>query len=179
MHREDVRVWSGRASRRIVATATVLAVAAFTACYQFVPTGQTVFPVGTSVAFELNDAGRLSVANKIGSEVLQITGTLIGQTGTDYTLGVTSITFLNGRTAQWSGEAVTIRQESIKSLSERKFSPARTAVAVIASTGVVGATLLATNLNGSGDTTTPTTKPPPGGTAFRAARLLSWTFRLP
>src|SRR5256885_7668600 len=120
-----------------VLAAPVTAVALLASCYSFVPTSQSVFPEGTDVAFELNDVGRVNLANRIGPEVMQLSGVLRDQTGADYTVGVQSLTYLNGRTAQWSGELVTVRQEFVKSTFQRKFSSGRTAAAVIACAGVV------------------------------------------
>src|SRR2546430_715706 len=124
----------------------VTAVAFLASCYSFVPTSQSVFPAR-------NDVGRVNLANRIGPEVMQLSGVVRDQTGADYTVGVQSLTYLNGRTAQWSGELVTVRQEFVKSAFQRKFSSGRTAAAVIAGAGIVGGALLANNLNGSGDKT--------------------------
>ena len=152
------------------------AIALLAGCYSFVPTGQSVFPSGTAVAFDLNDQGRLGLANKIGPEVMQVSGVLRDQTGSDYTISVESLTYLGGKTEQWSGEPVTLKQEFVKSAYTKKFSSGKTAAAVIAGAGVVGGALLANSLNGSGDKTPGDTKPPPGGSTNR---ILRWSFRLP
>ena len=146
-------------------------------CYTFAPTSQSVFAAGTPVAFELNDAGRLNLSTKIGPEVMKLSGTLRDQTNSDYTVSVQELTYLGGRTAEWSGESVTLKQEYVKSVMTKQFSSGRTAAAVIAGAGVVSGALLANNLNSSGDKNgNGDTKPPPGGSTIR---LLRWTFRLP
>ena len=146
-------------------------------CYAFTPTSQSVFPTGTPVAFDLNDVGRLNLAAKIGPEVMQLSGTLRDQTNSDYTISVKELTYMGGRTAEWSGESVTLKQEYVKSVMKKQFSSGRTAAAVIAGVGVVGGALLANNLNSSGDKNgSGDTKPPPGGSTIR---ILHLTFRLP
>jgi len=67
----------------------------------------------------------------------------------------------------WSGEPVTIRNDYVRSVLEKKISPGKTAAAVVASAGVVGGAIAAHTLitggNGGGDS-----KPPPGtGTSSR------------
>ncbi|HEY3133745.1 MAG TPA: hypothetical protein VGJ47_03875 [Gemmatimonadaceae bacterium] len=161
---------------RVLVPGAVAAIALLASCYSFVPTNRSVFPVGTAVAFDLNDVGRVSLANQIGPEVMQLSGVLRDQTNIDYTISVESMTYLNGRTSQWSGEPVTVKQEFVKSTFEKKFSSGRTAAAVAAGAGLVGGALLANSLYASGDKNPGDTKPPPGGTTIR---ILRWAFRLP
>jgi hypothetical protein len=148
----------------------------FTACYQFVPSSRTVFPVGAPVAFELNDVGRVDLGRQIGQEVKEITGDVRSQDATGYTVSVHSLVYLNGKEDQWVGEAVVVKPEFVKSMLERRFSSGRTAAAVLAGAGLVGGVFLANNLNGSGDKTPGDPKPPPGGTSTRVYR---WMFRIP
>lgn len=136
-------------------------------CYTFVPSTASLLAPGKPVEFELNDLGRLNLADKIGPEVSRVTGILAQQTGTDYTLRVTQLTYLNGKSSNWIGEVVTVRQDFVKTVFERKFSSGKTTAAVLAGAGLVGGALVA-SLNASGDKTPGgDTKPPPPGTSYR------------
>jgi hypothetical protein len=151
-----------------VALAIVLGCAGALGCYTYVPSQASYLQPGRDVALEINDLGRLNLTPQIGAEVAQIAGILQQQTGTDYTIKVSDLTYLNGKSAMWSGEPVTVRQDFVKGVLEKKMSPRKTAAAVLASAGVVGGAILAHTLvtggNGSGDGDKPV---PPPGTGYR------------
>jgi hypothetical protein len=154
-------------SLRAVAIAVVLGSTFALGCYTYVPSQASYLQPGKEVALDINDLGRVNLSTQIGAEVARVSGILQQQTGTDYTVKVSELTYLNGRTAMWSGEAVTIRTDYVGSVLEKKISPGKTAAAVVASAGVVGGAIAAHTLitggNGGGDN-----KPPPGtGTASR------------
>lgn len=153
---------------RTVATAIVLGCATALGCYSYVPSQASYLTPGRDVALQINDLGRLNLTPQIGAEVAQIAGILQQQTGTDYTMKVSELTYLNGKTAEWSGEPVTIRQDYVKNVLEKKVSPGKTAAAILASAGVVGGAVIAHTLitggTGSGDGDKP--QPPPG-TGYR------------
>lgn len=137
-------------------------------CYGYVASDASYLKVGRDVAIDLNDLGRLNLSPQIGAEVAQVAGILQQQTGTDYSIKVSEMTYLNGRTAMWSGEPVTIRQDYVKDVLEKKVSPRRTVAAVFAGAGIVGGAILAHTLltggNGNGSEGKP--EPPPG-TGYR------------
>jgi hypothetical protein len=154
-------------SLRAVAIAAVLGCAGAFGCYTYVPARASYLEPGREVALDLNDMGRVNLGTQIGAEVARVAGILQQQTGTDYSLRISEVTYLNGRTATWSGEPVTIRQDYVRGVLEKKISAGKTAAAVVASAGVVGGAILAhtlvTNGNGNGDG-----KPePPPNTGFR------------
>jgi hypothetical protein len=153
---------------RTVALAIVLGCVGTFGCYSYVPSQASYLTPGRDVALQINDLGRLNLTPQIGAEVAQIAGILQQQTGTDYTMKVSELTYLNGKTAQWSGEPVTIRQDFVKAVLEKKMSPGKTAAAVLASAGVVGGAVIAHTLitggTGSGDGDKPV---PPPGTGYR------------
>ena len=154
-------------SLRTVALAAVLGSGCTLGCYTYVPSQASYLQPGREVALDINDLGRVNLNAQIGAEVARIAGILQQQTGTDYTMKVSELTYLNGRTAMWSGEPVTIRSDYVRSVLERKISPGKTAAAVVASAGVIGGAIAAHTLitggNGGGDG-----KPDPGtGTSSR------------
>lgn len=154
-------------SLRAVAIAAVLGCGCTLGCYTYVPSQASYLQPGREVALDINDLGRVNLNTQIGAEVARIAGILQQQTGTDYTIKVSELTYFNGKTAMWSGEPVTIRNDYVSGVLEKKLSPGKTAAAVVASAGVVGGAIAAHTLitggNGGGDN-----KPPPGtGTSSR------------
>jgi hypothetical protein len=154
-------------SLRAVAIAAVLGGAGTLGCYTYVPARASYLEPGREVALDLNDVGRVNLGTQIGAEVARVAGILQQQTGTDYSIRISEVTYLDGRTATWSGEPVTIRQDYVRGVLEKKISAGKTAAAVVASAGVVGGAILAHTLvtsgNGNGDG-----KPePPPNTGFR------------
>src|SRR4051812_41971596 len=118
---------------------------------------------GREMAVELNDLGRLNLNTLIGGDVSQVAGILQQQAGADYTVKVSELTYLNGKSAMWSGEPVTIRQDYVRTFLEKKMSPSKTAAAVLASDGVVGGALIAHTVvsGGSGSGGDGKPQPPP------------------
>jgi hypothetical protein len=142
-------------SLRAVAIAAVLGCAGTLGCYTYVPARASYLEPGREVALDLNDVGRVNLGTQIGAEVARVAGILQQQTGTDYSIRISEVTYLNGRSAMWSGEPVTIRQDYVRGVLEKKISAGKTAAAVVASAGVVGGAILAHTLvtggNGNGD----------------------------
>lgn len=147
--------------RTAVAMAAVLCATFAAGCYTLVPSASSLLAPGKQVALELNDVGRLNLAGQIGGDVMRVQGALVQQSSAGYTLKVTQLTYLNGRTAEWSGEAVTVRDDYARGVYEYKISSSRTAGAVLAGAAVVGGLIAAKGITGSGDTSNPTKPTPP------------------
>ena len=163
-----MKKWSLPIQSRTVAIATVLCWVATMGCYTFVPSQASNLQPGREMAVELNDLGRLNLNTLIGGDVSQVAGILQQQTGADYTIKVSELTYLNGKTAMWSGEPVTVRQDYVRTFLEKKMSPGKTAAAVLASAGVVGGALIAHTVVGGGNGNGGEGKPvPPPGTGYR------------
>jgi hypothetical protein len=151
-----------------VAASTLPACAFALGCYGYVASDASHLKLGTDVAIELNDLGRLNLSPQIGAEVAQVAGILQQQSATDFSMKVSELTYLNGRTAMWSGEPVTIRQDYVKDVFEKKVSPRRTVAAVVAGAGIVGGAIAAHTLLGGGNGNGGGDKPvPPPGTGYR------------
>jgi hypothetical protein len=152
--------------RRVaVVTAVILCAGAASGCYVYEPSTASLLVPGRSVALDLNDLGRLTLANQIGPEVKRISGVLVSETSDHYVLHVNQISFFNGRTSDWSGEAVSVRADFVNGVLEEKLSASRTALAVAGGIAGVGAIVAAHSLNGSGNTND--TKLPGTTTSFR------------
>jgi hypothetical protein len=154
---------------RAVAIATALCWTGAVGCYSFVPSQASNLQPGREMAVELNDLGRLNLSPLIGGDVAQIAGILQEQQAdTGYTIKVSELTYLNGKSAMWSGEAVKIKQDYVRTFLEKKVSPGKTAAAVLASAGVVGGALIAHTLVGGGNGNGGDGKPvPPPATGYR------------
>ncbi|HMG71506.1 MAG TPA: hypothetical protein VK544_10365 [Gemmatimonadaceae bacterium] len=153
---------------RAVASAAVLGCAGTLGCYTYVPAQASYLQPGREVAIDINDLGRVNLSTQIGAEVARVSGILQQQTGTDYAIRVNELTYLNGRTAMWSGESVVVRQDYVRGVFEKKVSPGKTAAAVLASAGVVGGAIAAHTLivGGSGNGGGDRPEPPPN-TGYR------------
>jgi hypothetical protein len=136
-------------------------------CYTLVPSQTSNVAPGREFGLEISDLGRINLTPLIGGDVARVTGVLVQHTDTDYTLKVAELTYLNGRTSQWSGEPITVKTEFVRTVLERKFSTGKTAAALLAGAGIVTGVIVGRNLNGSGDAAGGTPGTPPGGTTIR------------
>jgi len=152
---------------RAVASAAVLSCAGTLGCYTYVPSQASYLQPGREVAIDINDLGRVNLSTQIGAEVARVAGILQQQTGTDYAIRVNELTYLNGRTAMWSGESLVIRQDYVRGVFEKKVSPGKTAAAVIASAGVVGGAIAAHTLITGGSGNSDGKPEPPPQTGYR------------
>jgi len=102
-------------------------------CYTLRPAAGVTPDVGTEVAFDVNDAGRVALGGMIGPAIRQITGRLQARDGDDYVVAVSNVELLDGGTQAWRGEVVRINSSYVSTLYRREFSKGRT----IALTGVL------------------------------------------
>lgn len=145
-----------------MAAAIALNVGFVSGCYAYTPSQVSAMQPGKDVALVINDLGRVNLAGQIGAEVAQLAGILERQDNSEYSLRVSEVTFLNGRTAVWSGEPVTVRQEYVRDVKEKKISAGRTLAAIVAGAGVVGGAVIAHTLStGGGGNGDGKPEPPP------------------
>lgn len=109
------------------------------ACYTTRLTTAPRLAPGDRVALDVNDQGRTALGDRIGPEIRRLGGTFVGESNGEVELRVTDVTDLNGTRTAWSGETIRLRREHVRDLYARRFSRARTAIAV----GVVAAGLVA------------------------------------
>jgi hypothetical protein len=131
----------------VIAVASVLLVG----CYTLVPTGGIAPEVGTGVALDINDAGRLALGGSMGPEIAQIEGQLIQEDSSEYLIAVETLRLMRGGEQQWKGEKVRIKTGYVTTAYERRFSRGRTIVLTAVGIGAV-ALLAGKSLRGSGST---------------------------
>jgi hypothetical protein len=140
-----------RRSRRALA-AVLLA-----GCYTMEPVQGPTPAVGTEIAFDINDAGRVALGGSMGPEIAQIEGRLVEKGSADYLIAVTAVHMLRGGEQVWSKEPVRIKSEYVSSVYEKKFSAVKSIALGAAGVGVVAA-LAGRSLIGGG-TTDPAKQP--------------------
>jgi hypothetical protein len=122
------------------------------ACYELVPVRGASPALGTRIALDVNDAGRVALGNSMGPSVDRVEGTLIDQSNGEYLLGVTSVALLRGGVQPWKGEHVVVKPEFVSNVYERRLDPIRTGLAAAIFGGGI-AYIAARNLTASGQKT--------------------------
>ena len=120
-----------RAGLSVVALATAL-----TGCHTYLPPQDQVPVTGREIAVELNDRGRLLVVPQLGEAVLRVHGTLVASTDSTVTISVSRTVQLQGSSALWTGESVTIPVTGVRGFRLREFSQKRSVAMAV---GVAGA----------------------------------------
>jgi hypothetical protein len=138
-------VLAGRCS--IVFAAGVL----LAGCYSLQPAGGTAPEVGTKVALDVNDVGRVGLGGALGPEVAQVEGRLLERDSAGYLLAISNIRLLQGGEQVWTGEQVRIRQEFVGNTYVRRFSLGRSIGFGAAGIGGFAAFLATRSLLGSGN----------------------------
>lgn len=134
-----------------------------TGCYTYRHAPDGTLPVGAHVALGITDRGRVTVGEQVGPGALRILGDLVGKTDSTYTLSVTRIEYLNGRTTKWSGEQVTISRDDVGTAGEQHYSRGRTWLAISGVAAGVALVATAISLNTSGREGDNGKLPPGGG----------------
>ena len=152
-------------STRLLAACGIAAfMGMITGCYTYPvrPLAQ-IAPVG-EVSAEINDVGRVALAEPVGSGVARIDGEVTQKADTSIRLMVTEVRFLNGTSTKWQGQELTLRTQDMQSLSQRTFSKQRTIAAGVL--GVLSAAALFTvgftGLFNGDPNRDKTVEPPPG-----------------
>jgi len=112
------------------------------------------------VELVLNDQGRAALTDRLGAAVDKIEGQLVSQDQAGVSMLVYRVRQLNGNSAAWTGEKVTIAKEYTVGFQIRQLDKHKTWVAVGVVAGVVVAVILGVSLAGKattapGDVTTP------------------------
>jgi hypothetical protein len=101
-----------------------------TSCYTLQPSAAAVPAPGTRLAFSINDVGRVALGGSMGPELRQVEGNLQAKDGDDYVVSVRGVELLQGGYQTWAGETVRLKSSYVSAIYEKKFSPAKTALAV-------------------------------------------------
>ena len=137
-----------------------------TGCFAYAAASPAGGPIpGRAVELTINDAGRVGLAPVLGPGVLRVTGTLAAAADSEYVVRVSTVDAIGSGTATWAGDTVRVRRNYVNSLTERRFSRGRTAIAIAAVTALIAA-IATRSLNGIGGNGGGGTKLPPdtGGT---------------
>ena len=81
--------------------------------------------VGTRIAVDVTDVGRVALGGTIGPEIGTVEGTLVAVENGEYVIAVTQVQYLRGGYQTWSGERVTIKKEYVGRTYERRFHKGR------------------------------------------------------
>ena len=95
-------------------------------CYESLPMQQGVAPETGRVVLVLNDQGRAAHSERLGPMMEKIEGQLVSQQADSYTLSVVRVTQLNGTSAIWNGEQVTLLKVHTVGYQVRRLNVART-----------------------------------------------------
>jgi hypothetical protein len=126
-------------------------------CYTLQPARGFVPEVGTQVAFDMNDSGRVALGGSMGPEIGQVEGRLIGRDNGEYVLAVSAVRLVRGGEQVWRGEQVRIKPGYVNSVYVRRFSTARTVALGTTVGGGFAAFLITRALRGAGSGNDPGT----------------------
>lgn len=132
------------------------------ACYVYRPVSGPAAAPGLPVAVEINDRGRVALADSLGGSVKRVEGTLQSATDSVVVVRVASVQFMNGQVSRWTNEPVTFRRDLFYDLRERRLSRSRTTLVTIGTVGAAVAFIISRNLFGFGHDQADPFKPPPG-----------------
>lgn len=105
-------------------------------CYgYYAPTNRHL--VDRDLEIILTDSGSVVLASRIGFAVQAVDGRLRSDSADVYSLSVGSTRRRDGIENSWQGEVIDIPHPFVASVSERRFSNARTTLFAIALTGTV------------------------------------------
>ena len=119
-------------------------------CYALRPVQGAVPTVGTKVAFDVNDAGRVALGGSMGPEISQIEGQLIEKNADSYLVAVSTIRLLRGGEQVWSGEQVRLKPEYLGPAYERRVSTGRSIGLGVSVVGGFALVIASKSLLGSG-----------------------------
>ena len=94
-------------------------------CYESLPLRQGVAPETGRVELVLNDQGRAALVERLGPMIEKVEGQMLSQGPDSYTVSVVRVSQLNGNSASWNGEQVTVRKEYTVGYQVRQLSTVR------------------------------------------------------
>lgn len=148
-------------------------------CYELSRADVSSVPLGSPVAFDVTDAGRVALGGSMGPEIDRIEGRLIQRDNGEYLLGVTGVTLLRGAGYQtWSGERVQLKPTYVGTAYERKLSVGKTVLLSAIGVGAMAA-IAARGFNTGGGTNNDDTKLPGKGDTAQSNRRLPRNVHIP
>ena len=119
-------------------------------CYSLKPVTGPLPDPGSTVALDMNDAGRAALGTLIGPGVKRIEGKVLDSQEDSLLLGVSSITLLDGGYQVWNGEEVRLQKGHVSSVYSRQLSMGRSIGLGVAVVGGFTAFLVTRSLLGAG-----------------------------
>jgi hypothetical protein len=132
-------------------------------CYEYLPPA-TPDLAGHEVQLSITDSGSAVLAPQVGYGIEAVDGKLVSDTDMRYQVAVTSIRRRDGQESDWNGESVNIPHSIVSTITERRFSRARSTLFAAATTMAMVVARRA--FGGTGGATTPGGNPA-GGTGPR------------
>jgi hypothetical protein len=120
-------------------------------CYTLQPARGGLPPVGSRVAFDVTDSGRVALGGAMGPEIAQVEGRLVSKEDTAYVLAVSAIRLLRGGEQVWAGEQVRLRRSHVGSAYVRRFATGRSIAVGTTVVGGFAAFLITRALRGEGN----------------------------
>ena len=114
-----------------------LACLAVPACYTLQPVQNQPTPLGTMLSLSINDAGRVGLAQQMGTGVSDVEGRLLQLDSAAYVLAVSQVETQRFGTQVWSGERVSFNRTFVNEARVKRFSRSRTAILGSAAVGLV------------------------------------------
>ena len=119
-------------------------------CYNLTPIATLQPAPGTKLSLVLTDEGRVNTAQQVGPYTMQIEGTLLQATESNYVLAVTDVVDIRGSHSKWTGETVPLPRSYVMTTYEKRFSLAKTILVMGAATVGFVALVASRNLLGIG-----------------------------
>lgn len=139
-------------------------------CYSLQPVRGVEPQIGTKIAVDVNDAGRVGLGETIGPEVAQVEGQLVEKDAASYLVAISSVHKLRGEEQVWSGEKIRLKTEYLGPVYERRFSLVRSIGLGVVSLGGFGLFLASRSLLGLGTDEPGTPACPPDCPGTRLGR---------
>ena len=127
-----------RRSWRRRAAALVGALQLLSACYQYVPV-QSAPAVGSQVALEINDDGRVALREQLGPGVVRLEGRLTAVDSDGMLVETSSVTQIRGRPIPVDSVRVRVSQGHVEGMNERRLSRSRTFMVIGGAVAIVAA----------------------------------------
>ncbi len=118
-------------------------------CYTYVP-APLAPSAGSKLAFDLTDAGRAALAERLGPGVTRIEGEVVEANPEQFAVAVSAVSQINAPRSRWSGERIQLRRDYVVRSQERKLSRGRTALAIGAAVAGIVAFAVTRALLGNG-----------------------------
>lgn len=127
-------------------------------CYSLSPLRGAEPEVGTQVAFDVTDTGRVVLGGSMGPQIAQVEGRLLEKDTTGYLVSVSNVRLIQGGGQVWAGEQIRLNPRFIGSAYARRFSLSRTlGLSAIGAGGIAAFVAGFSWVSGGADA-----QPPPG-----------------